>query len=141
MATAKPGRYSTINYTKSDLWVVGTIAYELFNLVNPFYDKSLNLRSSDYDERDLPELGDDVPPLVKKLISCILSRNPSNRPSAELAATVVQLFLWAPSSWVKKDCGVLPNSNEILQWLLSLATKILCEGRVSCLKLTVSLVI
>lgn len=72
----------------------------------------------------------------------------------ELAATAMQLYLWAPSSWLKSE-GRLPSSNEVnaiideynyykvdendliqkfsyaqvLQWLLCLTTKVLCDGR------------
>lgn len=46
----------------------------------------------------------------------------------EIAANVCQLFLWAPSNWLKADAK-LPSSTELLQWLLCLTTKILCEGR------------
>lgn len=38
----------------------------------------------------------------------------------------MQIFLWAPSSWMKPEFN--PSSTEILQWLLSLTTKVLCEG-------------
>lgn len=34
------------------------------------------------------------------------------RLDAELAATIIQLYLWAPSSWMKKE-GYLPSSNEV----------------------------
>jgi hypothetical protein len=46
--------------------------------------------------------------------------------SPDVAANVVQLYLWAPSSWIKDESNT--TSNEILQWLLSLTTKVLCEG-------------
>lgn len=34
------------------------------------------------------------------------------RLDTELAATILQLYLWAPSSWIKKE-GYLPSSNEV----------------------------
>lgn len=63
----------------------------------------------------------------------------------------MQLYLWAPTSWLKTE-GQLPSNNEviyniicnvdkilnisnmyfllqIMQWLLCLTTKVLCEGR------------
>lgn len=77
----------------------------------------------------------------------------AQRLDAELAANVMQLYLWAPSSWLKSE-RLLPSSNEvtslrirvcvcvfirnemctffslqIMQWLLCLTTKVLCEGR------------
>lgn len=45
-----------------------------------------------------------------------------------MAATVIQLYLWAPSTWLRRE-NEMPSSNEILQWLLCLTTKVLCEGR------------
>ncbi len=39
----------------------------------------------------------------------------------------MQLFLWAPTSWIRK--GVTPNTSDILQWLLSLTTKVLVNDR------------
>jgi len=35
------------------------------------------------------------------------------RLDSELAATVMQLYLWAPSSWLKSE-GQLPSSNEVI---------------------------
>ena len=35
---AEPGMFNSINYSKSDVWSAGAIAYELFGAPNPFYD-------------------------------------------------------------------------------------------------------
>lgn len=72
--TQTPGTFSVLNYTKSDLWAAGTIAYELFGNGNPFYQKKL--RNVDYVEGALPELGEDIPPLIKALVKNLLKRNP-----------------------------------------------------------------
>lgn len=69
-----PGTFSVLNYTKSDVWAAGTIAYELFDGRNPFYQKKL--RNTDYKEDDLPDLGEDVPVLIKALVRNLLKRNP-----------------------------------------------------------------
>ncbi|KAL0277022.1 UNVERIFIED_CONTAM: hypothetical protein PYX00_004451 [Menopon gallinae] len=130
IAGAKWGPFSTLNYTKSDLWAVGTIAYELFGMENPFYDKSKRLKSISYRESDLPALPDSVPFIIRSLVSNILSRSAQKRMTCDQAATVAQLYLWAPSSWLKSD-GAVPNRNKIMQWLLCLTTKVLCEGRFS----------
>lgn len=131
-----PGTFSVINYAKSDLWAAGTIAYELFGMKNPFYEteNGNKLRSVDYTEDDLPTLPDDVPNVVKALVSNMLSRNPKKRLDVETAANVCQLLLWAPSDWLKST-SQLPSSAEILQWLLCLTTKVLCEGRLNTKKL------
>ncbi|XP_058821204.1 serine/threonine-protein kinase Pink1, mitochondrial isoform X2 [Topomyia yanbarensis] len=125
-----PGTFSVLNYIKSDLWACGAIAYEIFGSPNPFYGSKSTptpLKSSNYKETELPQLDTEVPLIVRKLIKNMLSRNVTERLSADVAANVMQLFLWSPSSWMKANFN--PSSNEILQWLLSLTTKILCEGR------------
>ncbi|KAH8387208.1 hypothetical protein KR093_005503 [Drosophila rubida] len=134
----QPGPFAVLNYSKADLWACGALAYEIFGLPNPFYSASggmaraqgeltYSLRNSDYRHEQLPPLGDACPPLLQHLITNILNPNPSKRVSPDIAANVLQLFLWAPSKWLK--AGGMPNSPEILQWLLSLTTKIMCEGR------------
>ena len=49
VARAVPGIFSRINYEKSDAWTVGTLAYEIFGMPNPFYNetapKNLHSRS------------------------------------------------------------------------------------------------
>lgn len=37
VATATPGTFSSIDYSKADVWAGGAIAYEIFGQVNPFY--------------------------------------------------------------------------------------------------------
>lgn len=69
-----PGTFSVLNYTKSDLWAAGAIAYELLDGGNPFYQKKL--RNTDYKEEDLPELREDVPAVIKALVRNLLKRNP-----------------------------------------------------------------
>ncbi|XP_065352449.1 serine/threonine-protein kinase Pink1, mitochondrial [Cloeon dipterum] len=128
VACARPGPFSTINYSQADLWSVGTLAYELFGMDNPFAGKGATLYNRTYKEEDLPALPDSMPAPLRALVYAILSRNPSKRPSPELAATISQLILWAPSEWLKSREMSAPSSNEVLQWLLSLATKVLCEG-------------
>lgn len=126
----QPNMFAMLDYTKSDLWAAGTIAYEIFGYVNPFYD-DLNagrkaLRNVNYDESMLPELdNEEIPHIVRNLIENILQRNPRNRLNCDIAANVLELYLWAPSSWIKFNR--VPTNNEILEWLLSLTTKILCE--------------
>ncbi|CAO1377164.1 unnamed protein product [Diamesa hyperborea] len=131
----EPGTFAVLNYSKSDLWATGAIAYEIFGKPNPFYNvqngdnpenQQKALKNVDYNEADLPDLGDDVPIIIRRLVENMLQRNPNKRLRADVAANVLQLFLWAPSSWIKSEYN--PSSNEILQWLLSLTTKVLCEG-------------
>lgn len=74
----QPGTFSLLNYTKSDLWAAGAIAYEIFGCNNPFYDTNYDkLRSGSYKEEELPDLPDEVPVLIKMLIGNCLQRNPN----------------------------------------------------------------
>lgn len=135
--TKNPGTFSILNYSKSDLWACGAIAYEIFGEPNPFYsNENTNnmmqpggdnvLKSFTYKDSDLPPLKPLIPLVVKKLIANILQRNPNKRLSPVVAANVMQLFLWAPSAWLQTSATV--SSPEILQWLLSLTAKVLYEG-------------
>lgn len=124
----KPGSFSKLNYSKSDLWAVGAIGYEIFGAQNPFYgNKSSRLSSLTYKDEDLPDLPDTVPSIFNRLIKNLLRRDPNDRLDAAVAATIGQLFLWAPNSWLEGS-EKFPTYKEILEWLLNLATKILCEG-------------
>lgn len=129
--TAEPGPFTRINYTKSDLWTIATIAYEIFGMRNPFHsdrESKPALKNHNYTDEGLPSLPNDVPPVINALVKNMLSRSLYKRLSTEIAATIMQLYLWAPSDWLRGD-GKLPSSNEVLQWLLCLTTKVLCEGR------------
>ncbi|XP_058119553.1 serine/threonine-protein kinase Pink1, mitochondrial [Anopheles ziemanni] len=121
------GSFAMLNYTKADLWACGAIAYEIFGGTNPFYSgENSALKNTTYEEDMLPPMNQNVPRLIQCLVQNILQKNPNKRLSPDVAANVVQLFLWSPSVWLRE--GFTPSSNEILQWLLSLTTKILCEG-------------
>lgn len=135
--TKSPGTFSILDYSKSDLWACGTIAYEIFGELNPFYmnqssmqnNEARTLRSFSYEDEDLPPLNTLVPFIVRKLIANILQRNPNKRLIPDVAGNVMQLFLWAPSAWLKPGTSV--GSPEILQWLLSLTTKVMYESNLS----------
>ena len=44
---AEPGIFSSIDYSKADVWSAGSIAYELFGAPNPFYtENNLNRRAN-----------------------------------------------------------------------------------------------
>jgi len=128
VAMAKPGTFTNINYHRSDLWTAGTLAYQIFGAENPFYGQSsASLDSRTYNTSMLPPLPKTTPWLVNILVHSMLSRSPGDRPSPRLAATICQLLLWAPSSWYKG--GGLPGTQDILQWLLTMTTKVVCESR------------
>uniref|UniRef100_A0ABL0EJZ1 non-specific serine/threonine protein kinase n=1 Tax=Rhodnius prolixus TaxID=13249 RepID=A0ABL0EJZ1_RHOPR len=132
VALATPGFMTLIDYSKSDAWAAATLAYEIFLGYNPFYrDLKKNpapLLSTTYLEHQLPKL-DGVPHLVRRVVEALLTRNQRKRVSAALAADVLQLYLWAPNSWLKRaDAQGVPRSSEIMQWLLCLTTKVLTTG-------------
>ena len=115
----EPSMFSVLNYTKSDLWACGTIAYEIFGYPNPFYNpssqNSINyppaLFNETYDDSMLPEMGEEVPFIIRKLVENILQRSPGRRLNCDIAANVLELYLWAPSSWIK--FGRNPTNNEV----------------------------
>ena len=44
---AEPGIFSSIDYSKADVWSAGAIAYELFGASNPFYmENNMNRRAN-----------------------------------------------------------------------------------------------
>jgi len=76
--TAEPGPFTSINYSKADLWTAGTIAYEIFGMRNPFYgEKSerITFNNYNYTEDMLPALPANVPPIINAIIKNILSKN------------------------------------------------------------------
>ena len=58
--SASAGLFSFLNYSKSDVWASGALAYEIFGCENPFYGRVVahgkKLRNNDYTEQDLPDL-------------------------------------------------------------------------------------
>jgi serine/threonine protein kinase len=133
VANAVPGIFSFINYEKADVWSCGAMAYEIFGFENPFYNQSMNKKGLDsrtYHSSDLPTMTSKVPPIIESLVKSMLTKNPDQRLSAEEAATICQLLLWAPRSWtIGIGSGHLPSSQDILQWLLTMTTKTLYECR------------
>lgn len=116
--TKEPSMFAVLNYSKSDLWACGTIGYEIFGYPNPFYnppDVSVwtppALMNETYDDSDLPEMGEEVPFIVRRLIENILQKNPRKRLNCDIAANVLELYLWAPSAWIK--FGRKPTNNEV----------------------------
>lgn len=75
---AEPGPFTSINYTKADLWTVGAIAYEIFGMRNPFCGENgekAALKNYNYTEDALPALPDDVPPIISAVVKNALSRS------------------------------------------------------------------
>jgi len=127
VSRATPGTFTSINYDKSDLWTAGTLAYQIYGGDNPFY----SLDSRTYSLSDLPPFpststsSTSCSPVIACLVRAILEPSPARRPSPCLAATVCHLLVWAPSSWRDN----MPTTQDILQWLLTMTTKVMCESR------------
>ncbi|KAL3861422.1 hypothetical protein ACJMK2_007456 [Sinanodonta woodiana] len=124
ISNAVPGPNQFLDYSKSDLWSLGALAYELFDQDNPFYSVKgrKNLDSRTYRESDLPTLPDNVPHEVRKLVASLLKRDPSKRPTPEVAAAALSLYLWAPSEWWKPGCNV--KSQDVKWQLIILAVDV-----------------
>ena len=76
---AQPGPHAYINYSKSDAWAIGAIAYEVLGLRNPFYchGNQSGLDSGMYEERDLPPLPENTHPTLARVIRLLLQKDPS----------------------------------------------------------------
>ena len=64
-----------IDYSKADAWAVGTLAYEIFGLSNPFYGQGgAHLESRSYQEAQLPAMPESVPLDARQLVRSLLQR-------------------------------------------------------------------
>ena len=128
--TARPGAFTSINYDKADLWTAASLGYQMYGGDNPFYKTASGLGGLDprtYTANQLPAPPASTPPLVSKLLRSILAPAPSHRPRPRTVASVLQLLVWAPSSWYRQEEAtplVTPSTQDILQWLLTMATKV-----------------
>lgn len=122
VANATPGLFSFIDYSKADVWSTGTLAYEIFGFENPFYH---GLDSRTYSSEELPSLSENVPIVIDKFVKFMLEKNPLNRPNADEAALICQVLLWAPKTWTSGE--VTPSSQDILQWTMTMTTKVIYE--------------
>lgn len=129
---AQPGFMRSIDFSRCDLWAAGTLAYQFYGADNPFLkivEKDC-LDSGTYKESQLPGLTrNDAPAAIRRLVYDLLRRNPSQRPDATTAATLCQLALWAPSQWLNRHSLMKPKHKQVMEWLLSLTTKVICDQR------------
>ncbi|VDO30669.1 unnamed protein product [Haemonchus placei] len=87
---AQPGPDSFVDFRMADTWAVGTLAYEIFTRVNPFYTR---LSSANYKEEDLPNLSPFITKPVRDVVHDLLRRNPAERLLPHIAANVISLSL------------------------------------------------
>jgi len=124
IACAIPGFGVYLDYTKADIWAVGAVAYEIFGMDNPFYRSSsrqTRLDSRTYVDEQLPELPENMPVTVKKVVKMMTRKNPRERPSAILVANMLQIILWAPESWQTAP----PSEQTVMDWVVQLTVQML----------------
>ncbi|XP_076840090.1 serine/threonine-protein kinase PINK1, mitochondrial [Brachyhypopomus gauderio] len=124
VATAVPGPGVEIDYGKADAWAVGAVAYEIFGQPNPFYGPA-GLESRSYQEGQLPRLPAGVPEHARLVVTLLLRRNPSKRPSARVAANILHLSLWGGKTLAGADP---PTEGKMSDWLLHQSAVTLLKG-------------
>lgn len=125
---AKAGPFTTIDYSRSDLWTAGCLAYEIFSASNPFCPEAdSSLLSSTYREEELPSLPCSAPGAIRKLVSHMLCRDPRKRPSPTVAATVCQLLLHAPVETFFTTNGDI-RYRKLARWMCDMSSQTFCEA-------------
>ncbi|XP_015768161.1 PREDICTED: serine/threonine-protein kinase PINK1, mitochondrial-like [Acropora digitifera] len=105
-------------------WAGGAISYELFGARNPFEGGELDSRT--YQDEHLPLLCR-AQPMVRKVVSWLLKRDPSERVTADMAAIMLAVVLWAPAEWLQSNSHV--SVTDVNRWLFDLSYRILtCTG-------------
>ncbi|XP_041062658.1 serine/threonine-protein kinase PINK1, mitochondrial isoform X2 [Carcharodon carcharias] len=114
ISAAVPGPSVTIDYSKSDAWSVGTLAYEILDLHNPFYGCGMDyLESRNYQEDKLPPLPGSVHRDVRLVVKLLLCRDPKRRLSARAAANMLHLHLWGAELLASTQISV----EKVFDWL------------------------
>uniref|UniRef100_A0A1A8CV00 Serine/threonine-protein kinase PINK1, mitochondrial n=1 Tax=Nothobranchius kadleci TaxID=1051664 RepID=A0A1A8CV00_NOTKA len=124
VVTAVPGSGVVIDYSKADAWAVGAISYEILGEQNPFYQAG-GLRSTDYQEKQLPLFPSRSPADVQLVIQLLLRRNPERRPSARVAANMLHLSLWGRKVLASQDSA---GTKKLVDWLLCQSAVVLLKG-------------
>ncbi|XP_053704348.1 serine/threonine-protein kinase PINK1, mitochondrial isoform X1 [Synchiropus splendidus] len=124
VASAVPGSGVVIDYSKADAWAVGAMSYEILGQTNPFY-RPVGLESRRYHEHQLPALPPSAPADLQLVIQVLLRRNPSQRPSARVAANMLHLSLWGRQLLASRD-GVAVK--KLVDWLLCRSAVALLKG-------------
>ncbi|XP_068997484.1 serine/threonine-protein kinase PINK1, mitochondrial [Embiotoca jacksoni] len=125
VSTAVPGCGAVIDYSRADAWAVGAISYEILGEQNPFY-RAVGLDSRTYQEKQLPPPPSGAPADVQLVIRLLLRRNPSERPSARVAANMLHLSLWGRRALANQDSA---GMRKLADWLLCQSAVVLLKGR------------
>lgn len=114
ISTAVPGPRVTLDYSRSDAWAVGTLAYEVLGFTNPFYQHGGDyLESRSYDENKLPPLPSTIHRNVRLVLKLLLCRDPKRRLSARVAADMLHLHQWGAELLSSDDISV----EKLFDWL------------------------
>ncbi|CAL1606400.1 unnamed protein product [Knipowitschia caucasica] len=124
VASAVPGPGVVIDYSKADAWAVGAMAYEICGQPNPFY-REVGLESRKYHESDLPALPSTAPGEIQLVTRLLLRRNPQKRPSARVAANMLQLSLWGRRALAEQGSE---STRRLVDWLLCQSAVVLLRG-------------
>ncbi|MFH4976470.1 hypothetical protein AB6A40_003179 [Gnathostoma spinigerum] len=126
---AKPGPLTYIDFGLADLWAAGTIGYEIFTRINPFYNQ---IKSYNYIESDLPALPKRIHCAIKAVIKRILKRNPAERPNPHVAANVLGISLFRFGEDIRQvlwQCGleesILGQNTDVLRNAFSRTLRLL----------------
>ncbi|PAA93907.1 hypothetical protein BOX15_Mlig012731g1 [Macrostomum lignano] len=93
VARARPGPGSAIDYSRSDLWAVASLAWELLGLANPFLRGGRSSRQP-YRPEDLPSLAGRLGPRADRLLRCLaLAEDPAGRPTSDWVARALRRLL------------------------------------------------
>ena len=123
-ATSILSKLLLVSETLGIFLTLGTLKTHRTLMTNSDLLLNLNFRMT-----DLPSLEDSAPPIIEKLIFKMLEKHPSSRLSSEEAATICQVLLWAPQAWTNGT--IQPTSQQILQWTMTMATKVIYECKFS----------
>ncbi|XP_067826615.1 serine/threonine-protein kinase PINK1, mitochondrial [Heptranchias perlo] len=128
ISAAVPGPSVAIDYSKSDAWSVGTLAYEILGLPNPFYEQGRDrLESRNYQENQLPPLPGSIHRDVRQVVKHLLCRDPKRRLSARVAADMLHLHLWGEELLASAQISV----EKVVDWLR-------CQTLLTFLQVTMS---
>jgi PTEN induced putative kinase 1 len=118
ISSAQPSLSTFLDFSRSDAWAAGAIAYEVFGSENPFYANKTRrkLDSRTFDDSCLPPLPEHVPSDIQNVVFSLLRRDPTKRLPAQCAANALHSWLWMPPTLTSKDSD--PSDLLLRRWLL-----------------------
>lgn len=108
------GEFAPLDYSRADVWCVGSLVYELLGASNPF----LSLQSSKYYSPFLPNLPS-TNAVLCGLVRRLLSRDPLLRPSPRDCLMLCGAMLWLPGLFdphQKMSMEQISSELTLLSW-------------------------